>query len=229
MGLFQPFLGLISGKVAGSVFAHNRGGQYIRGWVVPTNPNTPEQQNVRSAMASLVIDWKDTLTQAQRDIWETYGANVEMTNRLGDPIFLTGQNHFIRSNVPRIANGVSLVTDGPTTFNLGSFAAVSVTIDEAEVVVLVFDDTEDWTAESTSWIFAQQSTGQNQTVNFFKSPFQQFFIRNGSAVVPPTSPLDLPSNVVYTDGQKAFFRLRISRGDGRLSAVQIVSTIVDIP
>ena len=206
MALFEPILGELSGKIAGNVFAHNRGGSYVRAWAIPTNPNTPQQQAVRTAMSNLVTAWSQELTQLQRNAWDNYAANVEMTNRLGSPIFLTGQNHFIRSNVPRIQLTLTRLDDAPTIFNLGEFAPISISFVTVIIVNITFNDTEVWADENDSHLLLYQSQPQSPTVNFFKSPFQFFKNIDGDSISPPTSPIASQSNFPFTSGQKAFVR-----------------------
>lgn len=48
MARFTPILGDLSGKLAGNVFARNKGGAYVRGWVKPLNPKTLAQNAARA-------------------------------------------------------------------------------------------------------------------------------------------------------------------------------------
>lgn len=222
MGLFKALLGEISGKVGGNVFARNRGGSYLRAWAKPINPNTPAQQVIRNAMSNLVVLWGSTLSPGQREDWATYAANVAMTNRLGDTIFLTGQNHYIRSNVPRTLAGLARVDDAPTIFNLGSFAAITTAVVAQISQRIIFDDTEDWASETGSSMILQEGLVQQLTINFYDSPFQFISTIDGNTGVPITSPQIEPLRGFYGAGTRLFTRARITRADGRLSTVQIV-------
>jgi len=155
MALFKPILGELSGKIAGNVFAHNRGGSYVRAWKVPTNPNTELQQSARAAMAALVVAWGETLTDQQRTDWDTYGANVAWENRLGETIYLTGQNHYIRSNVPRLQASLNARNNAPEIFNLGSFANISLEAWAEHTLEITFDDQADWCTEIYSAMIVQ--------------------------------------------------------------------------
>lgn len=94
--LFKPIIGTdLSGKVGGIVASHNAGGAYFRAATIPTNPNTTFQQAVRNAVSQLSSMWQTTLTQAQRNEWEVYAANVKITNRIGEKINVSGLNHYV--------------------------------------------------------------------------------------------------------------------------------------
>jgi len=108
----------MSGSVGGTTFARNRYGNYARAKTKPVNPNTAAQAAIRSALSELTVLWSQTLSAAQRTAWNLYGASVAMKNRLGETTYLTGFNHYIRSNVMRNRVGLGVVNDGPVIFEL---------------------------------------------------------------------------------------------------------------
>jgi hypothetical protein len=74
MALIIPILGELSGKLGGNVFARNKGGSYVRGWVKPTNPKTGAQMAVRSAFSSAATAWQN-LSDEQKSAWNQYALN----------------------------------------------------------------------------------------------------------------------------------------------------------
>lgn len=209
-----------SGSLGGMTFSHNRGGQYIRGRAVPTNPNSVLQQAVRGYMSQLAAAWHDTLTAAQRLAWDAYGENVGVLDRLGKTIYLTGQNHYIRSNVPRLQAAATRIDDGPTTFNLGSEGTPSFAIDTAnDEVDVTFVDTDLWVDEDDSHMLVYASIPNDQTRNFFKGPYQFIGSIDGDSVTPPTTPAAIALPQAIVAGQRNFFQVRTSRADGRLTPV----------
>ncbi len=227
--LIKPFLGEMSGKLAGIIFSHNRGGSVAKRFRVPTNPNTTSQQTARNAMSQLVVRWLTVLTTAQRAAWGNYAENVPATNRIGESIKLTAQNHFIRSNTVRLRTGLAIINDAPTTFNLGEFATITIAITSTNTIDVTFDDTEDWTSEDGAAMILQQSKALNQSVLFFKGPFRFYASILGDNALPPTSPEATSVAFPFVNGQRAFVRARITRADGRLSAPQIVTRFAVIP
>lgn len=124
-----------SGSIGGQTFSHNKGGMYTRARRTPTNPNTLRQQIVRSAVGGMANMW-NALTDVQRAAWKLYGENVPVLNRLGDPIILSGQQQFIRTNALIVSAvntsaswtepsplGLGPISAAPTTFNTGASPA----------------------------------------------------------------------------------------------------------
>lgn len=219
-----------SGSVGGLTLSRNRGGMYFRARAVPTNPNSPQQQQVRNAMSFLAAYWRNTLTELQRAAWTTYGANTAMVNKLGAQVFLTGQQQFIRSNVPRLQNAGltvnSLVVNAPTTFNLGNLTPCTVgSIDASDGDFEVnFTNTDDWATTIGSGLLVYASRPQDPSINFFRGPYRLAGEVAGDTT-PPTSPAVIALPFAVTAGQRVFFRLHATRLDGRLSADQFLFAV----
>lgn len=207
-----------SGSVGGLTYSHNKGGLYTRTRAVPTNPNTARQQAVRATMGQLAATWQ-TLTSTLQGAWNNYGANVAMTDRLGQTIHLSGQQHYIRSNVPRIQAGFVRVDSAPTVFTLGEFTAPTFTADESTPEIAVsFTATDDWVDENNSAMLIYQGVPSSAGKGFFKGPFRFAGSIDGDSVAPPTSPESLTTlpYVNITD-LKLWIAIRVIRADGRLS------------
>lgn len=216
-----------SGSLGGLTASHNAGGLYLRARVVPTNPNTAAQNVVRTAVADLVNLWQGTLTQVQRDAWDSYAAAVPLMGPLGSPRTVSGLNMYVRANVPRIQSGEPRVDDGPTILNLGSFTAVSVPIASAasDDLGFIFTNTDDWANEDDAAMLVYQGRPQNPTINFFRGPYRLAGVVQGDGTTPPTSPAALTAPFTFSAGQKVFTRVVVSRADGRYSNTQYVSVI----
>ena len=212
-----------SGRMGGTVAAHNRGGQYLRALVTPVNPNTALQQAVRTIFANLAQQWA-LLTDLQRDAWDDYAANVPVTNRVGDTINLTGFNMYQRSNVPREQVGLPRVDDGPTDFTLPALGTVSWTAVDAVgllIASVVFDEMEAWVAEDGAALLVNVGRQQSPTINFFKGPFNSQMPILGDLAFPPTSPAAIITTIPATTGNAIFAHFRVTRADGRLSTAAI--------
>ncbi len=100
--LFRPETGLplaFSGRDrnCGVVWfcIHRR--QHARRYVVPHNPQTAPQCNMRQIFGALSKDWSALLTQPQREAWNAYAWKVPSRWRLGQgPV--SGQNLFLKLN-----------------------------------------------------------------------------------------------------------------------------------
>lgn len=216
-----------SGKIGGMVAAHNRGGLYLRGWGIPTNPNTFAQNMVRVALGFLAGRW-GTLTDAQREGWRIYGLNVPTTNRLGDTIYLTGQQWYIACNTVQLRAGFGPVDDAPTTYYMDALSPVSVAATGASPNINVtFDTTDDWVDENGGALVVQVGIHVAPTINFFRGPFRYSENVLGDLATPPTSPQVITNPYgPMTSGNRVFCRIRSIRDDGRMSPAQIVSAIV---
>lgn len=122
----------ISGKAGGSVFSRNRGGEYFKNFVMPTNTITQARQAVRAVFGSLASAWR-TLTQSERNTWIEQAPNYLRTNAFGDQKQLQPNALFVGQNTnllnagldqineitaPQGTNGV--VSAGPSQFDLAS-------------------------------------------------------------------------------------------------------------
>lgn len=219
----SAILSQASGSLAGSTFARNKGGMYVRARSIPTNPNSVGQQEVRGYMQQLAVIWASTVTAAQREAWRVYAANVTMTNRLGDSVLLSAQQHFIRSNLPRLQAGLAVVAAGPTTYNLGEFTDPSFAIVGATgVATVTFDDAAAWCDVDGAAMIFRLSRPVSPTINYFKGPFRYVGLIEGDSVTPPTSTDDLPAGQLGATGSKYFLSVTLSQADGRLATASIL-------
>lgn len=209
----------VRGSIGGSVFSRNRYGAYARNRTIPVNPSSTAQQKIRSIMSVVRAAWFNTLTAAQRAAWASYAAAVQVQNRLGETITLTGFNHFARSASALLYNDVAIVADGPTDNSLPETdETVAYTPDESSSnVSIAFDTDAAWVGETGAYMLVYASRPQNPTVNYFKGPYRIAGKIAGNTTTPPTSPQTVNLPFAAAAGQKVFFQTRIVRADGRLS------------
>ena len=209
----------ISGRIGGDVHGRNRSGNYIRAGTKPTNPNTSRQVSVRSSLTFLSARWSQTLTAAQRTAWGLYGDSVAMLNRLSQTIYLSGYNHYIRSNhwLKRLEQ--TLVDAGPVIFELpAADPTFAITASEAtQLISVTFDNTMAWASETGAWMELYQGSPQNAQRNFFAGPWRRVLAITGVDGAPPPSPFDAPVDFAIAEGQRQWMYARIRRADGRLS------------
>lgn len=207
----------VSGSIGGTTYSHNRSGAYRRNRSVPVNPNTDRQVAVRNAVRSIAIAWDLTLSQIQRNAWETYAKNITWKNRLGQDIKLTGLNHFIRSNTISVAVGKGRIDAAPVIFELAAAElGLSVTASEAtQQYTIAYDDTAPWENEPGAFQFFYGGIPQNAGIAFFGGPYRYINLADGS--VPGLSPVAFAAPFPFAAGQRLWVRSRILRADGRLS------------
>lgn len=209
----------MSGSIAGNVYARNRFGNYARARTKPTNPNTAAQQTVRAAMAQLADRWSQIVTAVQRTAWELYASSVAMQNKLGETVYLTGFNHYMRSNIVAIQAGLTVVDAGPVVFELPDqdplFAASG--SDGTQLIAVTFDDAAAWVDEDDAALLTYQGQPQNPQRNFFNGPWKYMDVLLGDGVTPETTPDDQAAVTVITELQRVWIYGRIRRADGRIS------------
>lgn len=209
----------VSGSIGGMTGSHNRGGLYFRSRAIPVNPNTPAQLTLRAIFASLVQRWNEFLSVTQRDAWNAYASLVPLPGPLGDPVTVSGQNQYIRSNTPRSQAGVAIIDDAPIEFDLGDTGTFFVdnALAPGNAFDVNFTTTSPWAAQSGGFLFVYVSRPQNQSINYFTGPFR-FAGTIVGADPAPTSPQTFTSPFAQGIGQRIWIRVRSTQPDGRLGA-----------
>jgi len=229
----------MSGSIAGTTHARNRYGNYARARTKPINPNKSSsdlcrdkdentQAKVRATIAQLSARWSQTVTAVQRTAWNLYADSVNMKNKLGEVVHLSGYNHYIRSNSFLMMRGETLVDAGPVIFELPEKDPTVVIEPEVheQKAKLTFDDTMDWVDEDEAFLIIREGRPQNPQRNYFGGPYQGFKDKGGDSVTPKTSPDWFTNLHLLSEGQKVWYDLRILRADGRLSEPWTVNNIV---
>lgn len=219
-----------SGSAGGYVFAHNKGGMYIRNRSIPTNPSSSFQQVIRGAVIDLTAKWQELLTETQRIAWKVYADSVLLANPFGDPRAVPPLSHYIRSNVPRIQSGQPRVDDAPVIFNLGEVTLPGYAgLTPPTAATFSFDNTDNWANEDDSAMLIYVSPPKAQSVNFYKGPYRYAGLIEGDAITAPTSPAAITTPWAYsaTVPQRSYAQIRVTRADGRLSGTFRLS--IDIP
>lgn len=211
-----------SGSIGATVYSHNRSGAYIRARSVPVNPATDRQIAARNRMDYLVDAWKTTLTQAQRDAWEQYAAGTPWLNKLGDSIYLTGLNMYVRTNTLVLQAGGTDIDTAPGV--LGVAAAEQdlavVASEAAHTLSVSYDDTADWCDLAGAYQLVYMGAPVNPGIKFFGGPYRFAKAIAGDDIAPPSSPEVIPTGDVpwtFVEGQRIWVRTRIVLDDGRVS------------
>ena len=229
-------IGAASGKIDGLIASHNRGGQYFKAYVVPTDPATERQLNCRTAMTETHTLW-NTITPAQRSAWEAYAKQLRRVNALGDAHSHTGYNEFIRANVPRyqafhqLGADWSASSDAPILPQAASNPApVLALISGNTQLQMTWDPADSWTTSVENGMLLYLGTSKAApedppsirplpaTRNWFRGPYELVSVTQGDSGSPPDNArlgLDYPP----TTDQRIFWRARLSSGTHGLSAV----------
>ena len=88
----------IRGSVGGSVYSRTHAGAIVRNRIVPVNPNTQAQDDIRTLFATVAQLYTD-LTPAQRNAWDEFAQLVNVTNVFGESYVPTGRQMFQQCNM----------------------------------------------------------------------------------------------------------------------------------
>lgn len=209
----------MSGSIAGNTFARNRSGNYVRARTTPVNPNTVQQGKVRTSLSYLTEAWASSLSPTERISWATYAAAVQMKNRLGEVINLTGFNQFVRSNAEFYRHNATVTKPAPTTLALPEKdIAFAVTGSVAtQLLSVAFTTGSDWAIEVGSAMMVYMGQPRQKTRNFFNGPWQYAGQILGGSAPAPTNPTTIAAPMTLVLGQLVTCYARIRRLDGRLT------------
>lgn len=227
----------VSGSTGAHTYSRNRAGAYTRRRTKPVNPNSPRQQFARAQFGSAINYWTDTLTPLQRAAWNTYAAGVPWLNKIGQPMFLTGQNAFVRffTWYAFWMNAAPASLDPPSSFDLGIIAP-----DIATPCVATYDTSANTIAVALNaplfnnpWQVdgAKVSCSASQPSNASRAFRPNRFASVIIAEVPeaPTGTISFAATAspwVYQSGQIGWFKFAALDPDNALSVTQLVGPVL---
>lgn len=121
MAKIKNYIGELSGKLGGMIFARNKGGSYVKNWVKPINPRTTAQSTARASFTAQVTGWH-ALTDLQKAGWNTFAANYFSPKYAKEGVSYSGFNAYVSLN-----NQLKMIS-----INGGSGALQSMTATYAE-------------------------------------------------------------------------------------------------
>lgn len=189
---------------------------------IPVNPSSAAQVLARNRVSALTNYWLNGLTAAERQSWETYAANVPVTNRIGQQIYLTGLNWYLGNNALRdqVGTPITWLADAPTIFNLASYDIGECLASVAtQNVTVPYTAGSDWEADDGA-LMGWFTRPQNPTINFNNLPYRYAGFVPGDTAIPPVSPGIFAAPFAFVIGQALFLRFNCINPDGRIGAVQ---------
>lgn len=191
------------------------------------NPGTSGQTAVRNFLAFLASAWSNVLTQAQRNAWTAYAANVPTTDALGNSINITGANWYTAVNVSRLQASLTRVDAAPTLFTRATLTVPTPTPAAGNTSHAFSNNatTDPWANFVGGGLAVFQSAPQTASHTFFKGPYR-FAGKITGAVVPPTTPQVITNPYPLVSGQKCFYKYVALNADGRTSSAILVSAVM---
>ena len=116
-----------SGKRGLNVSQNGRYGQISRALVIPANPRTSAQTNVRAILAEQAAAWRG-LTEAQRAAWTAAALTQMSKSRCGQSGPLTGSQLFIKINCTLLLMGSDALLVPPAKEALPAIAPENLVI-----------------------------------------------------------------------------------------------------
>lgn len=92
-----PAVAEIRGSVGGNTFSQNRFGAYIRRRSVPTISTTDPAQVSKTALQFVTQQWAQ-IDPGARNAWRNFAQQFPVTDSMGQQIFLTGHQWFVKLN-----------------------------------------------------------------------------------------------------------------------------------
>jgi len=186
-------VGQVSGRVAGNVFSHNKGGPYIRNGTIPTTSTTPDAMAAKGRLTAASQAWQ-ALTADQKLGWKTFAQNNPTVNRLGHTIHLTGHQWFVRCATRLLQIPIAMPTTAPA--DTGPVGLTTLTL-SADLGAGTFDYTYTATPlaateQARCFAFVADSAG----VNFVKNQLR--FI--GVSAAAQASPFDCEAQLIAKFG-----------------------------
>lgn len=214
---FGPMVADARGSIGGTTFSRNRSGAYTRGRVVPTNPNTTTQQQARANMTTAAQAWL-ALTATQRLNWNTYAANVNRTNPMGDAFKWSGQQAFCACNTMRLAVGLAILTAAPTTNTAGPGLTPTMSVTAASSTLVVSALAGYTPVAGGAPLIIRASDPQSPGVSYFKGPFYTVVAAQYKTGTVP--PFNGTLRNAAPAGSVIFVRLKLCTPDGRVGPEQ---------
>lgn len=204
----------VSGSIGLKTFSRNRFGNYTRTRTNPVNPNSTRQQAAREGFRNAVSYWVQTMTTINKNLWNTWAANVPWLNAAGQTVNMTGMNAWVRyyCAVWAATGAAPATVTPPSLFNLGQI--------QADTLVIANDGTDlnvDFNAvvASNSWqavggfLLFELSRPTNPGNEFPGGPWYVCEVVDGSAVAAVSFSVPLTSlKYIPADGQIVWARMR---------------------
>lgn len=212
-------------KLNGSVLSKNRFGSYIRNKVTPVNPQSIAQTLVRARFAQFSQQWR-TLTEVQRDAWNSAVDQWQTTDIFGDLKSPTGLQLFVRinANIANAGGAVVLLPPAPAEMEAVALAEVTAEVAGSEVIVNFAP-----TPVPAGFALVVEATEQvSPGINFVKNKYRQIDVL--AAATASGANLFAEYTAKFgglVAGQKLFIRLKlINLTTGQVSIPVQASTIV---
>lgn len=226
MAKFTPgaIISEIRNKIASTVYSRNRAGAIIRNRVTPVNRRTSLQTSQRQLLASFATAWRG-LTAVQRAAWNALSTQQPVQDNLGQTIFLTGEQLYIRSNLNLTLIGVATISDAPVpaTFPVLTLGAMVISTAVKTVAYTI-------TPVPAGFSMAIRATPQVSAGKDFVPASSFRFIQAEAAAAVTPADLDAAYQLIFGDnitaGQKVTVEAFYVETSSGLAGQKVRATVV---
>lgn len=127
----------VRGKIAATVFSRNKGGAVIRNRIKPINRRSVLQSTRRQVLGNLASSWRG-LSESERASWNSAAPNFPVQDTLGQTIYLSGEQMYVRFNANLVLMGEAEIQTAPTSFAFSIFTITLTAAAGAGTVSLAF-------------------------------------------------------------------------------------------
>lgn len=132
----SPLFEAFRGRFADSVLYPVSGRQIARQFVVPANPQSSFQNDVRSIFSSASVGYSN-LNSSEKQSWIDAAAGISLIDEFGQPYQITPKGLYIRVNAYRLLDGQALLDTAPAIGSPTPYTDVSVAMDGSDVEINV--------------------------------------------------------------------------------------------
>ena len=220
----------IRGSIGEETYSRGQGGLYVKARSGPTGEPTAKQLASTAATTALSQAWSATLTEAQRESWQTYAKQFPRPNQWGQPSLKNGFTRFIAVNFPQYVQSSAVAfrtapVQPPFTPPVFSFTATTA----PDKFIIPAPLVNICNGSHVLWLYIYVGTEQNVGRNYYRTPYTSLYYTTRAYSIWQYFPLTISVvPAVYTTGKKIWLRMRIQCSEcGHISTPAQASAIFD--
>lgn len=219
---FGPIVADARGKIGGIVFSRSRTGPFARSWVKPTHSATNIRALYKSSMSQVFTRWRDIVSPAERDDWNTLATNTTFTNSIGSSYNPSGWNLYFRTNGLLLPFNRTPVDVAPANAIATHYEiSYSWNVPNEQIAAECSTDYPDATS-----IFFFGSAGRSQTIYSLRGPY---IVSTRNLASDIKGAPQLLVGFYYDPELRVFIRDRCVDADGAVSGPFFQSYDIPVP
>lgn len=201
-----------SGSMGTVTWSRNKGGYYVRNRSTPTNPNSSRQQTTRTLFGTYASFWSTTLSQANRDAWNTYAQTHTIKDAIGRDIYINGLCWFVMFSTRLVDAGLAGNAVPPAGAAPGGLTSFDCDISAITTVDVVFAPVLPGGHVLQLWMTLPGTAGQ--TPNFKQARLVSYSPADQATPWAATMPFNVAS------GEQCTFYCTVMNPDGQISVFE---------